>query len=444
MVFQYKFFIIALSVISGALSFLPFICSYHLSIEGHDDHQLSSSPGDAGISRGADASIIGKINFGIIITSLVLLFEYLLDWKTLFLSIEYSLPRLVLVLGCLITSLLFYSYETIDINYQRQLELCICCFYARGCLFSGCLLFQVETQVTLRNQLVEICIQCFFLLSIQSYLWRAFSPSQAGLAIISTICASIVAALCVSYLGRTFWVYIFGSIGAERAARTPTDIKKFRLVIASCTALYVLGGFVATISFGAKQWVDTSSEELLCYFILDLLILVLAYHLPGRMAHIDATYLQFQLQSKRAFVRYVGHEIRTPLNTVTLGLDLIQSNITSVLERSPPNATVLMLTQISRMVAEVSDSSTIAVDILNDMLLYDKIEEGSIAIFPEKIDTNQLLMSLLRNFSIQVHVLLSFFSLSLSLFFFPDVSSFFSSSSISRTPGRAIASGSEL
>jgi signal transduction histidine kinase len=396
MVSNYKFILLGLSVISSVLTFLPFIFGYHLTVDGHDQDDNEN------ISHGVDAGIIGKINFGMIITSLVLLFEFLLDWKTLFLSLDYSLPRFVLVGICLITSILFYYYETLHIPFHHLLELCVCCFYSRGSLFSGCLLFQVETQTTIPKQILEVFTQFLFLLSLQLYLWRAFLPAQYGIVVLSTISAILSVFVCLSYLTRTFWIYGCQPLVDEITARIPTHIKKFRLVIASCGALYILAGFFITLAFGAKQWIHTTAHELMCYFIQDLLILILAYHLPGRMAHIDATFLQFQLQSKRAFVRYVGHEIRTPLNTVTLGLDLIQSNIASVLEKSPPNSTVVILNQISRMVAEVSDSSNIAIDILNDMLLYDKIEQGNIAIFPEKIDTNQLLISLLQNFSIQV------------------------------------------
>jgi succinate dehydrogenase/fumarate reductase cytochrome b subunit len=390
----YKYVLLIISVICGVLSFLPFLCHYH--IPRYDDSSVD----------GINSQLVEKMNFSMIIASILLLFESLLDWNTLLLTIDFSLPRWVLIFGCLLTSLMFYCYE--PANDQLRLEVCVCCFYARSCFFSGSLLFQIEMQPSFLSRLSGIFLQFFLLISIQLYLWKSFFRVGLAMEAISSCFAAIAGLVCIYFLLRTTYSYgvrpLFSDIDA------PNSLKKFRFVIASCCGIKIFGDFITTLSFGSKSWSETTSHEILCYFIMDLFIFVFVYHVPGRMAHADAASLQFQLQSKRAFVRYVGHEIRTPLNTVTLGLDLLQANITSYLEKfaaaapSDPcsSSSLTILSQISQMVSEVSDSSTIAIDILNDMLLYDKVEEGNIVIYPEKIIANQLLSSLVSNFSIQV------------------------------------------
>jgi signal transduction histidine kinase len=387
MVGTYKYILLFVSVICGILSFLPFLCHYHIPVYDGQHH-----------ANGINSQLIDKMNFSMIIASVLLLFESLLDWNTLLLTIDFSLPRWVLIFGCLVTSIIFYCSETA--NDDLRLEVCVCCFYARACFFSGCLLFQIENQSSLISQIFAVLLQFILLTSIQLYLWKSFFRVGDAMFAISSCFATISGLICIYYLLRT--TYVYGVQPLFTDVDLPTNLKKFRVVIASCCGIYIFGNFIITLSFGSKSWSETSSHELLTYLIMDLFILVLTYHLPGRMAHADAASLQFQLQSKRAFVRYVGHEIRTPLNTVTLGLDLIQSNITSFLEKSGTSpSSVSILSQISQMVSEVSDSSTIAIDILNDMLLYDKVEQGNIAIYPEKITTSQLLTSLVSNFSIQ-------------------------------------------
>lgn len=385
---RYKYLILSMSVICGILCFLPFLCQYHIPVYDKSHH-----------AHGMNSLLIDQMNFSLIVASVLLLFESLLDWNTLLVTMDVSLPRWVLIFGCLATSIIFYSYETS--SEAIRLEICVCCFYARACFFSGCLFYQIENQTSALSQLFAIFLQLFLLTTIHLYLWISFFRVGDVMYAISSCFAAISGLICLYYLLSTSYVYGVRPLFTE--VDLANNLRKYRVVIASCCGIYTIGCFAITLSFGSKSWSETPSKELFSYLIVDLLILVLTYHLPGRMAHVDASSLEFQLQSKRAFVRYVGHEIRTPLNTVTLGLDLIQSNITSYLEKSGvPLASATILKQISQMVSDVSDSSTIAIDILNDMLLYDKVEQGNIVIYPEKIVSHQLLSNLVSNFSIQV------------------------------------------
>ena len=63
-------------------------------------------------------------------------------------------------------------------------------------------------------------------------------------------------------------------------------------------------------------------------------------------------------------MRYISHEIRTPLSTVYMGLKLLRREM----RKSKANALHL------RTVKDVKASADIALGVLNDMLLYDKIE----------------------------------------------------------------------
>lgn len=85
------------------------------------------------------------------------------------------------------------------------------------------------------------------------------------------------------------------------------------------------------------------------------------------------------LELKRMFVRYVSHEIRTPLNTVTTGLILIQSLKDQVSSCTDPN-TKNLLENIFSMTDDCKESCDVAVDILNELLLYEKLEGGILSL----------------------------------------------------------------
>jgi signal transduction histidine kinase len=75
------------------------------------------------------------------------------------------------------------------------------------------------------------------------------------------------------------------------------------------------------------------------------------------------------LKTKRIFVRYVSHEIRTPLNTTILGLKCLESDVKQYLTEDQWNS-------IEDIFEDVKDACGTAVDILNDLLLYEKLDAG--------------------------------------------------------------------
>ncbi|KAJ1431665.1 hypothetical protein B484DRAFT_40342 [Ochromonadaceae sp. CCMP2298] len=89
---------------------------------------------------------------------------------------------------------------------------------------------------------------------------------------------------------------------------------------------------------------------------------------------------QIVLDTKRRYVRFISHEIRTPLNTVRLGLKLFDLELVASLkmlsEKSPAEAVQLMTKTIENWIQLTDDalsSTEAAVDVLNDLLNYDKV-----------------------------------------------------------------------
>jgi hypothetical protein len=107
---------------------------------------------------------------------------------------------------------------------------------------------------------------------------------------------------------------------------------------------------------------------------------------------------QAVLDTKRRFVRFISHEIRTPLNTVRLGMKLLEVEIANFAKLLPFTSAEDLAILISKtlmawkdLADEVIESSESAVEVLNDLLNYDKIEIGTMKLDFSYFDIRGLL-----------------------------------------------------
>jgi len=96
------------------------------------------------------------------------------------------------------------------------------------------------------------------------------------------------------------------------------------------------------------------------------------------------------------FVRFVSHEIRTPLNTVFLGLKLLKQQI-----RQKKSSDEYLVT-----IGDMHDSCDIALNTLNDLLSYEKLEAGILKLEKTTFSALDFLLNAVKPFFIQVGVLM--------------------------------------
>ena len=92
------------------------------------------------------------------------------------------------------------------------------------------------------------------------------------------------------------------------------------------------------------------------------------------------------------FVRYISHEIRTPLNTVGMGLQVLKEELTEIGAND----------DILRTVANIENCCEIAVDILNDLLVFDKLDSGILKLELERLNVFEFLTETIHPFFLQV------------------------------------------
>ena len=121
-----------------------------------------------------------------------------------------------------------------------------------------------------------------------------------------------------------------------------------------------------------------------------LLLTVTSSH----FARVDA--MNNMVALKEMFMRYISHELRTPLSTVFMGLQIARSE----LDRTGQQ------TQLLETVADAQHSCQISIDILNDMLLYDRIVNGYMVLEERNLDPADVVKKTLRPFRVEVSFLL--------------------------------------
>jgi signal transduction histidine kinase len=112
---------------------------------------------------------------------------------------------------------------------------------------------------------------------------------------------------------------------------------------------------------------------------------------------------------KRRFVRFISHEIRTPLNTVCLGMKLLTVEMTKfarAVRANPDNGT--LASQVTTTVKnwmlladEIVASSVTAVEVLNDLLNYDKVEGGNLKLEFSYVDVGSVAQRVIMAMHVQ-------------------------------------------
>ena len=99
--------------------------------------------------------------------------------------------------------------------------------------------------------------------------------------------------------------------------------------------------------------------------------------------------LRKTLETKRLFVRNVGHEIRTPLHIVMSGLELL---------RSPGMA---LSPDALDIITDMKGACSIAIDILNDLLTYEKLDSDLLVLEKSPCDIKGLITKEFDLFRVQ-------------------------------------------
>ena len=107
------------------------------------------------------------------------------------------------------------------------------------------------------------------------------------------------------------------------------------------------------------------------------------------------------METRKAFVRYISHELRTPLNTIFAGIKLaIQQCLSKSYNSTNSDATCS--NEQKEILQEISLACGVAVEILNEFLMFDKLEQDTLALNQQEIGVIDFMASAIKMIFVQI------------------------------------------
>ena len=82
----------------------------------------------------------------------------------------------------------------------------------------------------------------------------------------------------------------------------------------------------------------------------------------------------YYIMYQKLFIREIGHEIRTPLNCAYIGLECLSDSILNSHNSNNSNN----MNKNKESIEDIKQSLQDAIQVLNDLLLFDKLESGTL------------------------------------------------------------------
>ena len=98
---------------------------------------------------------------------------------------------------------------------------------------------------------------------------------------------------------------------------------------------------------------------------------------------------------KTAYVRFISHELRTPLNSVFMGMQLS-------IDQIPEDTQEPVELERRETLVETQSACSAALDILNELLLFDKLETGALVLNKLTVPVPELVEDSIKMFSVQM------------------------------------------
>lgn len=214
-----------------------------------------------------------------------------------------------------------------------------------------------------------ICASISLCYLIEQLLWLAtYVEDNRQLGIVSLSLTGIIHLQLLLIFAKFF--IDLRQIGRESSAEN--------LCICMYLSSYLLlsvGSLVIPLAFDDKSLSTATPEKVSLYSYLQIVFTIMAMTVSGRVARFKSLKSETALLEQKAFIRYISHELRTPLNAVFLGMTLVRDELTNI---CPPAKDYVQ--NILETVDDVNDCCEAAISILNDLLTFDKLQEGKMTL----------------------------------------------------------------
>ena len=222
---------------------------------------------------------------------------------------------------------------------------------------------------------------------------------------------------CVSILFCVYWSFKLCKI--SKLNWNTSNSTGFLYLSLYMTFILWVVCFTLLSFFLSKDFLN-SNIYLACFPVYSYIAVnILMTVIPGRIARQDAiTSKDNIILTKKAYVRYISHELRTPMNIMFTGLQLgvnqisksmststnttSNNNDNSISNNAKSNNKQFNFDEHLDTLIEVHDACEISLEILNDLLLYDKLDDGQIKTKKEEIYALEFISKTIKPFSVKL------------------------------------------
>ena len=196
-----------------------------------------------------------------------------------------------------------------------------------------------------------------------------------------------------------FWLWSSQLYHQYRQSKLPFDkwrhlisYNDYTIFVVFIFSILIVPVYATFIFWGTSQNPSNNSSEstplmLSGAIVVRSIISLFSSLIPGRIFKAEAQQTMAELRTKHSFVKYVSHNIRTPINVLSMGLECAEIDM---MQDEQGHETTIST------IGDLKMSCSNALDILDDVLLFDQLESGEFEIHCQPENPLNLLREHLR------------------------------------------------
>jgi len=186
--------------------------------------------------------------------------------------------------------------------------------------------------------------------------------------------------------GKHLYVTVRGSV--EQDWHQKCQVVAFEIVLVIILILSLMIRFLN--AGGDSQREDPEKNGIIAYSLLMYVGVTLVELIITNDHRNQYAKLEQKLVVKRKFVSYVSHEVRTPLNNCALGINYMKNTL--------ENPTKAGIAEVREVLDEVDEGCRTAVDFMNNLLLYEKIDSMDLPLYMDRGDLGVVCSEVVSSF----------------------------------------------
>ena len=177
--------------------------------------------------------------------------------------------------------------------------------------------------------------------------------------------------------------------------------------------IYIVFNILTVLIYGdsltsLSGYYDLSSETTVTLQIGQAGLVLALGLIDSRCSLRRAEIVEEKLQMRLNMMRYISHEMRNPLNTAFMGLQLLRTDANRLLDHLKGLVSAAPQLPILEGIIEtcevVKEAANVALETLNDMLTFDKMDERKLVVEVEDVDVWRFVSETVRPFTIQAAI----------------------------------------